>query len=215
MKNRPWRYRSPKPAQTQPSLRFTSYAWAKLTFLRDLGTTEVGAFGISAESDLLLVEDVQLVQQVCTAVTVAFDDSAVADFFDDQVDRQLSPERFGRIWIHTHPGRSPEPSFTDEETFERSFSAPAWALMFILARGGQSYARIRFQAGPGGQVILPVRVDYKRPFVGSDHDAWRHEYDRCVRRVEEVHTARLLDRRFSESADSLDQLLTGLGAPWW
>jgi hypothetical protein len=180
-----------------------------------MGTTEVGAFGISAESDLLLVEDVQLVRQVCTAVTVAFDDFAVADFFDDQVDGRLSPERFGRIWIHTHPGKSPEPSFTDEETFERSFSAPAWALMFILARGGESYARIRFQAGPGGQVILPVQVDYKRLFAAADHDAWRQEYDRCVHPVEEVRTARLLEGRFSESDASLDQLLTGLGALWW
>jgi hypothetical protein len=152
---------------------------------------------------------------VCTAVTVAFDDSAVADFFDDQVDRQLSPERFGRIWIHTHPGRSPEPSFTDEETFERSFSAPAWALMFILARGGESYARIRFQAGPGGQVVLQVRVDYKRAFAASNHDAWRLEYDRFVSTVEEVSLPRSLDGRFSESDDSLAQLLTGLGAPWW
>jgi hypothetical protein len=91
--------------------------------------------------------------------------------------------------------------------------------VFILDLPGRaekdSIWRIRFQAGPGGQVILPVRVDYKRPFVGSDHDAWRHEYDRCVRPVEEVCTAKLLDRCFAESDTSLDQLLTGLGTRWW
>jgi predicted PurR-regulated permease PerM len=33
---------------------------------------------------------------------VAFDDAAVADFFDEQVDQGVVPERCGRIWIHTH-----------------------------------------------------------------------------------------------------------------
>jgi hypothetical protein len=184
-------------------------------FLRDWGPTEVGAFGISAETDLLLVEDIQLVQQECTSVSVAFGDAAVADFFDAQVDLGLSPERFGRIWIHTHPGASPEPSCTDEETFERSFIGPAWALMFILARGGESYARIRFQAGPGGQLKLPVGVDYTRPFAAADQAGWQAEYERCVR---EQPAVSLADTHFDRSLaadDSLDLFLSGQGAPWW
>ena len=40
-----------------PTLRFSPTAWAKLLFLRDLGDTEVGGFGISAADDLLYVED--------------------------------------------------------------------------------------------------------------------------------------------------------------
>ena len=90
-----------------PPLRLTPYAWAKLLHLRDLGETEVGGFGISAADDLLLVEDVCSVRQQCTPVTVKFDDEAVADYFDRQVDQGLTPEQFGRIWIHTHPGNCP------------------------------------------------------------------------------------------------------------
>ena len=48
-------------------------------YLRDYGDTEIGGFGISSADDLLLIEDVQLVKQQCTTVTVAFDDTAVAD----------------------------------------------------------------------------------------------------------------------------------------
>ena len=51
-------------------------------FLRDLGETEVGGFGISAVDDLLLIDDIQMVRQRCTSVTVQFEDAAVADFFD-------------------------------------------------------------------------------------------------------------------------------------
>ena len=163
-----------------PTLRFRPTAWAKLLYLRDLGDTEVGGFGIAAADDLLLIEDVQLVRQVCTGASVAFDDQAVADFFDRQVDEGRTPEQFGRIWVHTHPGNFAEPSLTDEETFARVFGRTDWAVMFILARGGQSYARLRFHVGPGGDVDLPVAVDYSRPFAASDHAAWQAEYLACV-----------------------------------
>ena len=166
----------PERTWEPPSLRFSPTAWAKLLFLRDFGDTEVGGFGISMADDLLYVENIELVRQVCTGVSVAFDDQAVADFFDRQVDQGRKPEQFGRVSAHTHPGNSPEPSVTDEETFARVFGRTEWAVMFILAHQGQSYARLRFHVGPGGDLDLPVRVDYSRPFAASDHAAWREEY---------------------------------------
>ena len=113
-------------------------------------------------------------------MTVAFEDEAVADFFDRQVDRGLQPEQFARIWVHTHPGDCPEPSLTDERTFDRAFGKSNWAVMFILARGGRSYARLRFNVGPGGAMRMPTQVDYSRPFSGSDVVAWEAEYQANV-----------------------------------
>lgn len=161
-------------------LRFTPWAWAKLVFLRDLGPTEVGGFGISAKDDLLLIEDIRLVRQRCTSVTVQFDDAAVADFFDEMVDRGLPPERFARVWIHTHPGNSASPSSVDEETFIRSFGRSDWALMFILAQGGQTTARLRFHVGPGGDCELPVDVDFSCDFAAPNRADWKEEYQRSV-----------------------------------
>jgi len=160
----------------EPVLRFSPTAWAKLLFLRDLGETEVGGFGISAADDLLYVTDVQLVRQTCTGASVQFDDVSVADFFDRQVDAGVAPARCGRLWLHTHPGNSAEPSGTDEQTFWRVFQRTDWALMFVLARGGQISARLRFHVGPGGELEIPVRVDYMRPFDGSQHETWQEEY---------------------------------------
>jgi proteasome lid subunit RPN8/RPN11 len=154
-----------------PMLRFSSMAWAKLLFLRDAGDTEIGGFGISANDDLLLVEDIELVAQTCTWAHVEFDDEAVADFFDRQVDAGRRPEEFGRIWVHTHPGNSPEPSGTDEVTCARVFGRSEWALMFILARGGQTYARLRYNIGPDADIKLPFEVDYRRSFTGSNTEA--------------------------------------------
>jgi hypothetical protein len=160
----------------RPSLRFSPTAWAKLLFLRDYGETEVGGFGITAHDDLLLVEDIRLVKQTCTWAHVAFEDTAVADFFDEQVDVGRQPEEFGRIWIHTHPGDCPRPSLTDEQTFARVFYRSEWAIMFILARGGQAFARLRFNVGPGFAVNLPVSIDYTRPFDGCELADWEQEY---------------------------------------
>ena len=204
-------------------LRFSPTAWAKLLYLRDLGDTEVGGFGITPADDLLLVEDVRLVRQTCTGVSVAFDDAAVADFFDHEVDRGLRLEQFARLWLHTHPGDWPEPSSTDEDTFWRVFGRTDWAVMFVLARGGQTYARLRFHVGPGGEMTIPVSVDYRRPFPASDQEAWKEEYlanvhqellpmlDRCARLLEPAHET--FFEPFGADADWLDYWPDLFGQP--
>lgn len=187
-------------------MRFSPTAWAKLLLVRDLGDTEVGAFGITAAEDLLYVNDIRLARQVCTDVSVAFDDQAVADFFDQEVDQGHKPEQFARIWVHTHPGYSAEPSSVDEATFRRVFGRTEWAVMAILAREGRTYTRLRFHVGPGGEIELPVQVDYQLPFPGSDPEAWRAEYQATV--VAHNRPAELgFDERFAPfgvDADGLD-----------
>jgi hypothetical protein len=150
-------------------------------FLRDQGPTEIGVFGIAREGDPLLIEDVALVPQLCTAVTVKFDDSAVADFFDAQIDLGRRPDQFARIWIHTHPGDSAHPSPTDEKTFKRVFGRCDWAVMAILAKGGEKYARLRFSAGPGMGAPISVGIDWTVSFPGADPEVWISDYAATVR----------------------------------
>ena len=172
---------TPHNEQTfQPVLRFTPYAWAKLLFFRDRGQCEIGGFGVCATEDPLLVTDFVTIQQNVSVVSVEFDDASVADFFDDQIDSGRRPQQFARIWAHTHPGESPTPSQTDQECFGRVFGGCDWAVMFILARGGKTFARLRFNAGPGGEIHIPVEVDYSLNFIASDHEAWEEEYHRNI-----------------------------------
>ncbi len=177
----------------RPTLRFNPFAWAKLLFLRDAGDTEIGGFGITQSDDLLLVEDVRLVQQQCTEISVRFGDEAVADFFDRQVDQGRHPSQFARIWVHTHPCDCAQPSVTDEETFARCFGRADWAVMFILARGGQTYARLRFNVGPGGDLEIPHEVDFSRPFDAARQDAWDQEYQEHVIEQQFPGDGQLLD----------------------
>lgn len=178
----------------RPALRFSPLAWAKLLYLRDLGPTEVGGFAISDAQDLLYLEDFVLIRQECSPVTVAFDDDAVAEFFDAQIDAGRRPAQFARIWVHTHPGTSATPSRVDEETFARVFERSDWAVMAILAQGGQTFARLQFHTGPGGSLQIPVTVDWSRPFAASDWPGWNQEYLQNVRPNEFCHHQKFTER---------------------
>lgn len=143
----------------------------------------MGGFGITDPDHPQFVKDIVLVSQTCTAATVAFDDTAVADFFDAQIDAGRYPEQFARIWIHTHPGRSAEPSSIDHETFARVFGNCDWAVMFILARHGATYAELK-QAEKNGSERMSVGIDFRDDFNASNHAAWEGEYVRCVREAD-------------------------------
>ncbi len=194
-------------------LYFSPLAWLKLQWFCHAGDTEVGGFGISAAHNPLYIEEFVTLPQRTTAVTVAFDDAAVADYFDVCVDRGLKPDRFARIWLHTHPGNSALPSSTDEDTFERRFGSCDWSVMAILSRTSQTYARLAFAAGPGAQVELPVAVHWARwpegvsACKGLDAliDDWKREY------AANVHPIPLsLSSRPEKSMAS-----TSLKRDWW
>jgi hypothetical protein len=163
----------------------------------------VGAFGLAPADDLLHVEELRLVRQQCTAVSVSFDDAAVAEFFDEQVDRGRMPAQFARIWVHTHPGNCPLPSQVDEETFDRVFGHCDWAVMFILAKEGQTYCRLQFAQGPGGAFEIAVRVDFEREFGQSDQQAWAAEFDAAVSPEAFASAGSLARRVFLEDAELL------------
>ena len=144
--------------------------------MRDMTDNEVGGFGITKADDLLFVTDFVLVKQKVTPVSVSFDDEGVADHFEDQVEVGRQPEQFARLWLHTHPGSSPEPSMTDEQTFTRVFGTCDWSIMCIVAQDGSTFTRLRFNAGPGGEVKIPVCVDYNYEFDAAEFEIWKQQY---------------------------------------
>jgi len=182
-------------------LRFSPTAWAKLLYFRDKSDNEVGGFGITNPDDLLSVIDFVPVKQEVTAISVKFDDETVSDFFDTQVDLGRKPEQFARIWLHTHPGMSSEPSAIDEETFSRVFGSCQWAVMFILAEGRKTYANLSFNVGPGGQVLIPIEVDYSQDFGPSEQKAWDAEY---IANVKVTTWLSSFDRNSDKNDQSLD-----------
>ncbi len=186
-------------------LRFSPYAWAKLLFFRDAGDTEIGGFGVTPADDLLYVEDFLTVKQQVTCASVAFSDEAVSDYFETQVDQGRKPEQFARIWLHSHPGNFPNPSGTDEATFQRVFSKCQWSVMAIIAQEGKTYARISFNIGPGGQVLIPVQVDYENPFPASSQSVWETEYRANIHPEQWQTNPKRLAGNFNDPFDAQSQ----------
>lgn len=192
------------------TILFTPYTYAKLKFMRDLGSTEVGGFGVSNADNPLLIEDFYLVKQECTVASVEFDDDSISDELIRFVQAGYKPWQVQRVWIHTHPGTSPQPSGVDETTFASDgFTSPDWAIMFILACGGQTYCRFKvsetaeeiqrrkldradgvltIQDFHDSSKILNFEIDYDQEFPAADHDEWLYEYEQNVTERKYVRT---------------------------
>ena len=171
-------------------LRFSPVAWSKLLFMRDIGDTEVGGFGIALPNDLLYINDFILPKQKCGYASVDFDDKSVADFVENMVDMGMKPEQFLRIWIHTHPNMSAKPSITDETTFARVFGKCDWSVMAIISSNENKYCRLRINSGPFPCLFeIPIEIDYKsHDFAASDFGVWADEYKEKVDKVEHFST---------------------------
>ncbi|NQV23277.1 MAG: hypothetical protein HQ518_02825 [Rhodopirellula sp.] len=55
-----------------------------------------------------------------------------------------------------------------KEKFGRRFEVVEWAVMFILAKGGETCARLRFNVGPQSSQEMNVEVDYSRSFEAGE-----------------------------------------------
>lgn len=171
-------------------LRFTLYAWRKLCFIRDLGDTEVSFFAVSRRGDLGLVVDVRMPYQTGSAAYTEFAEDKLNDFFEEMVSDGYHPEEFGRIWCHTHPGMSANPSGKDEQTFKDEFAQTNWAVMFILGKGSnaQTTCRLKYMNHPdlagvlGTHTSKELTVDIDLladcPAINQEaRDAWTAEYN--------------------------------------
>jgi hypothetical protein len=202
----------------EPCLIFSPAAWLKLLYFCHAGDTEIGGFGVSSENNLLYVQDFITVRQQATPVTVRFMDDAVADYIDACCDRGLALARCDRIWCHTHPGDSAQPTTVDEKTFARGFADYDWAVMMILARSGETYARLAFNTGPTAEILIPVRVDWstfpqslasERPSLDAQVTAWREEF------ADNIMQVRLMPPQFPESGLGGSPMFQDAQVPWW
>lgn len=166
-------------------IRFSLKAWAKLNYLMHKGDTEVGGFGIlSQRKDELEVIDFVLVPQESTSASVNFDDDGYEDYIESMSALGMSPDRFMRVWIHTHPGNSASPSGTDERSWNETFGTMSWAIMFILARGGDTYCRLGMHTEFATmKASLDHEIDWTMEYPENGaQEEWDAEYKRCVKK---------------------------------
>ena len=171
------------------AILFTPYAFSKVIYMRDKGETEVGGFCVSIQENPDVIVDFHLVEQVCNSAYCEFTDSGMIDFNDEMAEAGYHPQEYSRMWLHTHPGTSAHPSGLDEETFTNQFGGMDWSAMLIVARGGQTYGRIRYSVGNAVDYILggkersstvDLAIDWTAEFSSTEHAQWDDEYDSMV-----------------------------------
>ena len=74
-----------------------------------------------------------------------------------------------------------------------------WAVMAIVAQDNSMYARLSFNVGPGGQVLIPTAIDHSEAFGPTDHKAWQAEYCANVRALDWLNSAPANEDRSSSS----------------
>lgn len=160
--------------------RVSPYAYQKILFMRDIGDSEVSGFAVTDENEPDLITDFHLIKQECTVVTTEMDSEGLADYLEDMVENGFQPGNCMRVWIHTHPGSSPNPSGTDEDTFKELSSKFAYFVMLIIAEKGAKFGRLAFSQGCGGTASVEWDVDWSVAGEAVDFDEWTDEYNKLV-----------------------------------
>jgi len=186
-----------------PTIRFSQYAWDKMSYLASKYNHEIGCFGLSAEDDPLLIIDVLLPKQKVSVAAVDFDDDDLAEFVECHI-RNFPLERFFRIWIHTHPNMSSSPSGTDNKTFLKIFSNAEWAAMVIFPSSQKCpvYGELWIK-----NLGLHLTVDVGCESIISEEmkTAWEREVEKKVK-VERIFTYSGLSKSLKRENKPNEQL---------
>lgn len=170
-------------------ITLSEYAFAKLCFFRincteqlinPNATThaqtpsflEVSLLGQSYDEDHLnYIVDLHCIPQECAYGATEPTDEGVLKFLEDKIiDEGIGPNLCGRFWAHTHPGKSPDPSSTDEDTFKKWFKDSDYGVMYILADGADS-CRVKHKSLQLGQRSenCEVYVMFNKKTTGDKH----------------------------------------------
>lgn len=152
----------PKPIK-EPQITFSLEAWITVLMARNEVKTEITMFGVTDENDPTRVVSIEFVKHEATTGTVEFDDDALAEYTARMAGDGIAPWRCRRVWIHTHPGDSVEPSTTDWGTFWEHFDDVPWGVMVIVGQGGSvgCHMNIKPQVPEGVQPMwfrVPTKV---------------------------------------------------------
>ena len=171
---------TPRYKKQTNTLLIDPKVWAKLIYMRDREGAEVSGFGISeSEENSLHIIDFKLVPQVNLSVFTEFEDKGLANYLEDMCMSGVSPARCLRIWIHTHPGMSPQPSGHDESTFKRVNADSTWGVMCIIADSTEFARGVVNDGTLSGTMALTVSIAFDSTFEGvtdDDFKAWEDEY---------------------------------------
>jgi hypothetical protein len=147
--------------------------WRALCLQAD---TEIGCFGWPDpdSGDPLRITRLWIPKQECTAGSVDREQEETARCIREGLAAGLTVGEATRVWLHTHPGDSAQPSGIDEKywrTFtlgEHGGTRQHGHVMGIMAKGGQMYARLAIRTD---EFDVDMDIDIK-PTMDATLNEW-------------------------------------------
>lgn len=171
-------------------LTMSPRAYWHLHWLCQRTPDEVSCMGILAQAGEFRIQDVILVKQIVSTVSVDLDMVWWADKQVELYEKDAIEPWQTSAWIHTHPQGVKKPSATDEETMAKSFGSWDFAVMIILTKDDHFYARVDFtHAFAGGikqrySMECPISVDWNdlegEPVTRTLAEEWEEEFKTLV-----------------------------------
>lgn len=181
----------PKPTRHQ--LVLSVYAYYKWKYMCYSTPLEVSAYGFArgdqSFQDLLYIEDLVILDQECSTAYTTMDADAILEYYDKLADRDIPLQRGTRVWFHTHPVMSAEPSSTDTDTFAESFDGPDWSVMAIISQTDDMSARLKITTPLAAiEEDINIKVDwssYSRDLkrMAMEMESWEEEIKTRVRKL--------------------------------
>lgn len=167
--------------------------------------------GVLAKVDTFKIQDIVLVKQSVSTVSVDLDMIWWADKQVELFERQGIEPWQTSCWLHTHPAGVKKPSATDEQTMNNSFGSWDFAVMIILTKDDCFYGRVDFNheftngLKQRFRMECPIEVDWTDlagdPVTPELMAAWEREFTELVScQTQFGFTERFLDepgRRYS------------------
>ncbi len=138
-----------------------------LRLLQENGDTEFSAFGFMPDVATREITDLFVPLQYNSPGGTHMDDEGVAKLFSLLSEEGLEHEQYGRVWIHSHPTFSVQPSGTDWSTLKRTFGRCPWVLMIIVSLDGGKFnssvhLRVNSPMGCATRKLAKLEIDYAR-----------------------------------------------------
>ncbi len=159
-----------------PKLRFSPIAWQKIIIGMEYSKNEIGFWGITDKNDGLWVCDVYVPEQEVSSATTDFKDGACLKYLTTYAKQGYAPYQLGRVWIHTHPGNSTEPSGKDRHTFKTLIGQSAIGCMVIFGQNHTAQAWLLLtnpeQLQGQFELKIPVEIDWHCSYAGFNYESY-------------------------------------------
>lgn len=159
-------------------IRFSPAAYQKIVYFLQKDV-EVGGFCLT---DGDLVTDFIVVEQESSGATFDFTKEGIEDYLDEMTNLGYTPKECFRIYLHSHPGNSAEPSGPDWENFYKLMGSYPWFCMLIIAKDQSKYGYIKLTQGIGVECEIDWDVDWTIPCEAVDFEQLELEFTTKVKK---------------------------------